>query len=156
MTELGTYHNRKVIWTNYSELLNGNMPKSDWICLFTSSKSKPNYDEFDNFTRKSISNGLLEFKGHGIYGELLHDWFDETASIMVTMEKHPEIETMTTWHNDETLADVFWQCFFATCLPDETNYENLKVICIDLDGINRKQELAEYLERFKKGWLPED
>ena len=156
MTEIGTYYDRKVFWTNYSELLNGNMPKSDWICLFTSSNRKPNYDEFDNFTRKSISNGLLEFKGHGIYGELLHDLFDETVSIMLAIENHPEIETMTTWHNDETFADVFWQCFFATCLPDETDYENLKIVCTDLDGINRKEELIEYLNRFENGWLPED
>ena len=141
---------------DYSELLNGKMPKGDWICLLTSSNKNPNYEDFENFRRKSISKGLLEFKGHGTYGELLHDWFDETAAIMMTMEKHPEIETMTTWHNNESLAGVFWQCFFATCLPDETNYEKLKIICSDLDGINREIEITQYLTDFERGWIPEN
>jgi len=95
--------------------------------------------------KKTIANGLLEFKGHGKFGELLHDSFDETMVIMETMEKHNEIEVMTTWHNNETLADVFWQCFFATCLPDNTNYENIKIVCSDLDGINRTNELQDYI-----------
>ena len=156
MNEIGSYQNRKIIWSDYAELLHGTMPKDPWICLCTSSLKKPDFDKFDEFTRKSIQNGLLEFKGHGIYGELIHDLFDETAAIMVAIEKHPEIETMTTWHTDETLAYTFWQCFFATCLPKNTNQENLTIVCTDLDGINRTAELAEYMNRFKKGWLPEN
>ena len=156
MNEIDTYQSRKVIWINYNELLAGEMPKSNWICLMTSSKSKPNSDKFDRFTRDAIKNGILEFKGHGEFGELLHDWFDETMVIMETMENHSEVDVMTTWHNNESLADAFWQCFFANCLPEATNYEKLKVVCTDLDGIDRKEELANYLSRFEQGWLPKD
>jgi len=73
---------------------------------------------------------------------------------METMENHNEIDVMTTWHNDQTLADAFWQCFFATCLPDTTDYGNIKIICTDLDGINRVEELKNYLKEFELGWLP--
>ncbi|GAB5551779.1 MAG: hypothetical protein Sapg2KO_13700 [Saprospiraceae bacterium] len=86
MEEIKTYQNRKVVWMDYNELLVGEMPKSDWICLATSSESKPDADKFDRFTRDALKNGILEFKGHGKFGELLHDWFDETMVIMETME----------------------------------------------------------------------
>lgn len=156
MKEIKTYQNRKVVWINYGELLEGKMPESDWICLMTSSESKPNSYEFDKFTRKAIKNGILEFKGYGRYGELLHDWFDETMVIMKTFENHSEIDVMTTWHNNEPLIDTFWQCFFATCLPENTDYNKLKVVCTDLDGKNRNAELTDYLNRFENGWLPKD
>ena len=143
MNEIKTYQNRKVVWADYSELLNGKMPESDWICLMTSSESKPDSAKFDRFTREAIKSGILEFKGHGNFGELLHDWFDETMVIMETMENHSEIEVITTWHNDESLADTFWQCFFATCLPETTDYEKLKIVCTDLDGIDKKRGISQ-------------
>lgn len=141
---------------NYEELLEDKMPESNWICLMTSSESKPDPDKFDRFTREAIKNGILEFKGHGKFGELLHDWFDEVMVLMETVENHSEIEVMTTWHNDVSLADTFWQCFFATCLPETTDYKKLKIVCTDLDGIDRKDELANYLNQFKEGWLPKN
>ncbi len=156
MNEIKTYQNRKVVWVEYHELLSGKMPEGDWICLATSSESKPAADKFDKFTREAIKSGILEFKGHGRFGELLHDWFDETMVMMESMEKHSEIEVMTTWHNDESLVETFWQCFFATCLAETTNYEKLKIVCTDLDGKDRKDELANYLKRFEQGWLPKN
>ena len=156
MDDVKTYQNRTIIWIDYAELFAGKMPKSDWICLATSSESKPDFDNFEKFTREAIKKGILEFKGHGKYGELLHDLFDETMVIMEAMENQSEIEVMTTWHNDQSLADAFWQCFFATCLPETTDYEKLKIVCTDLDGKNRKDELANYLNRFEQGWIPKD
>ncbi len=71
MNEIGTYHNRRVVWIEYSNLLKGIMPKDNWVCLATSSSVKPDLDNFDKFTRKAIQNGLLEFKGcyNGGHGE---------------------------------------------------------------------------------------
>lgn len=156
MEILGKYKNREVIWIEYSKLLKNQMPSSNWICLLTSSINKPNIENFDKFTRASIKNGILEFKGHGRYGEILHDWFDETMLIMNIMENHPEMDIMTTWHNKESFADAFWQCFFATCLPDTADYKSLKIICSDLDGTNRINELRKYIHKFEQGWLPKD
>jgi len=156
MNKIKTYKDRKVVWVDYNELLDGKMPEGNWICLATSSQAKPDSDKFNRFTRDSIKNGILEFKGHGKFGELLHDWFDETMVIMETIENHSELNVITTWHNNESLANTFWQCFFATCLPETTDYDNLKLICTDLDGKNRREELANYLNLFEQAWLPND
>lgn len=156
MNEINTYQSRKVFWISYHELLEGEMPESDWVCLMTSSESQPNSDKFNRFTRDAIKNGILEFKAHGKFGELLHDWFDETMVVMETMENHSELDVMTTWHNDESLAGVFWQCFFTTCLPETTDFDKLKIVCTDLDGKNRSVELTNYLNRFEQGWLPKE
>jgi hypothetical protein len=156
MNEINIYQNRKIVWINYDELLEGKMPESDWICLMTSSESKPDSNKFDRFTRGAIKNGILEFKGNGEFGELLHDWFDETMVILETMENHSVLEVMTTWHNNESLADAFWQCFFTTSLPETIDYEKLKIVCTDLDGLDRTEELSNYINRFEQGWLPND
>lgn len=154
MQLIGKYFSREVYWLDYAQFSN-RLPDKDWVCLMTAN-SEPNEKQFDEFTRKAIAMNILEFKGHGKYGELLHDWFDETMVIMETMENHSEIEVMTTWHNNESLADAFWQCFFATCLPESTDFDNVKVICSDLDSVNRIEELKGYIERFENGWLPPD
>ena len=128
MIEIGTYQNRKVIFVAYNELLEGDMPTSDWICLAISNNDKPNKQEFFHFARKAIVNGISEFKGQGIYGETLHHYFDDTMVTMETLENHEEIMVMTTCHNDESLADTFWQCFFCTCLPETTDFDNIKIL----------------------------
>lgn len=156
MNRIGTYHNRTVFWANYDDILFHKMPKNNWICFITCSKKKPSIDVFETFIRNAIQHGILEFKGHGAYGELLHDWFDETINIMEAMENNSEIDVMTTWHNNESYASAFWQCFFATCLPDTTDYTNLKIVCLDVDGVNRTHELKKYIHRFENEWIPKD
>jgi hypothetical protein len=149
---IGKYFDRQIFWLDYHNYFN-QLPDKDWVCLAIAN-NQPDEKEFDKFVRTSISKDILEFKGYGRFGELLHDLFDGTMVIMETMENHNEIDVMTTWHNDQTLADAFWQCFFATCLPDTTDYGNIKIICTDLDGINRVEELKNYLKEFELGWLP--
>lgn len=152
MQLIGKYFDREVYWLDYSQFHNL-LPNKDWVCLMTSN-SKPDSAKFDEFTRKAIANNILEFKGHGLYGEKLHDLFDDTMAIMETMENHDEIEVITTWHSDESLADVFWQCFFVTCLPETADLDNIKVVCTDLDCIDRSGELRGYIGTFEEGWLP--
>lgn len=154
MQSIGKYSDREVYWLDYNNFAN-HLPDKDWVCLAISN-IEPDIDTFDKFVRTSISKNILEFKGHGKFGEKLHDLFDETVVIMEVLEKHSEIGVMTTWHNDETLADAFWQCFFATCLPETSDLDAIKVVCVDLDGINRTEELQSYLKEFESGWLPSD
>ncbi len=153
MDYIGQHFDRKVYWLDYDKFSADKLPDKDWICLAVANTNPDSYN-FDKFVRASIDSGIVEFKGHGTFGEKLHDLFDETMSVMEVMEKHSEIGVMTTWHNRQTLADAFWQCFFATCLPDTVDYDNIKVVCTDLDSVDRRQELKDYLDRFNKGWLP--
>ena len=108
--------------------------------------NNPNNDHFDRFIRASIQREILEFKAQGSFGELAHDLFDETVVQMEVVENHSQIDTMTTWHNDEDIEDVFWQCFYATVLPERADLESLTIVCTDVDGVDRRQEIREYLE----------
>ncbi len=154
MQNIGNYFGRQIYWLDYNKF-SDQLPDKDWLCLAISNIALDiNY--FDKFVRTSISKNIVEFKGHGKFGEKLHDLFDETIVEMEVNEKHPEIGVMTTWHNDETLADTYWQCFFATCLPETADMDNIKIVCVDLDGTNRTEELQSYLKEFELGWLPSD
>lgn len=154
MDRVGKYFGRQVYWLDYRDS-SDQLPDKDWICLAISN-SQPDPDTFDKFVRASIKKGVHEFKGHGKFGELLHDLFDETMVFMETDEAHPEIDVMTTWHNDESLADTFWQCFFVTCLRDNADFDKVSIVCTDLDGVNRTEELKNYIQEFEIGWLPSD
>ncbi|MDX2245968.1 MAG: hypothetical protein SF052_04270 [Bacteroidia bacterium] len=154
MKLIGTYQTRQVFWFDYDQFQLDQLPQKDWLCLATSDID-PNDQKFEKFVRHSINNGILEFKGHGEFGEKLHDLFDEIMTQMEVIENHKPISVMTTWHNDETLADTFWDCFFVTCLPETADLGNISIICTDMKGNNRTYELKTILERFEKGWIPE-
>jgi hypothetical protein len=93
----------------------------------------------------------LEFKGHGEGGELLHDLFDWVIVDQMIKEGEKDDIICTTWHNDESLKDAFWQCFCATALPASTDYDNLFVVCTDVDGLDREREMRQYIEAFIAG-----
>jgi len=154
MQNIGKYFGRQIYWLDYSAFVH-QLPDRDWLCLAISN-IEFDINTFCEFVRTSISKNILEFKGHGKFGERLHNLFDKTMVEMEMFEEHPQIGIMTTWHNDETLADTFWQCFFATCLPETADFDNIKIVCVDLDGTNRIQELQSYLKKFELGWLPSD
>ncbi|RZK48017.1 MAG: hypothetical protein EOO99_11680 [Pedobacter sp.] len=153
MTSLGKYQNREILWVDYSSYKSA-FPNNDWLCLAVAN-SNPNWENFEDFIRISIAQNILEFKGCGLFGEKLYDRFDEVMNIMEVIENHNDIEVITTWHNNETLADTFWQCFFATSLPETTDFENIKIVCVDLDGVDRRNELQNYIQKFEWGWIPE-
>lgn len=152
MQTIATYFARKVIWADYDTIMD-NLPDKDWVCLAIAN-SVPDIEMFSRFVSAAIAKDILEFKGFGYFGGKLHDLFDEIIINMEMSEGHPYIDTMTTWHDDETLADTFWQCFFSTCLPERTDHDNVKIVCIDLDGVNRVHELQQYIHEFELGWLP--
>ena len=154
MKQIGTYQTRQVFWFDYGSFQLDQLPKKDWLCLATSDID-PNHQKFEKFVRHSIDHGILEFKGHGESGKKLHDLFDETIAQMEVFENHSPISVITTWHNNETLADAFWDCFFATSLPETADWDNIAIICTDIIGDDRTSELKIILQRFEQGWIPE-
>ncbi len=141
------------MWSEFDELFTENIPNRDWL-VFMLSDSKPDFDKFDVFVRTAIDKNILEFKAGGEKGELLHDLFDETM-VDKELAENKLYSVMTTSHNDESVADIFWQCFGATCLPEIADLDNISILCTDLDGINRTEELRGYIRRFEEGWLPD-
>ena len=154
MNTIGQYQGRQVFWLDYTKYAD-ELPEKDWLCLAISNIT-PDIIEFEKFVRTSIAKDILEFKGCGKFGEKLHDLFDEIMVEMEVVENHLEIGVMTTGANDDILADTFWECFFATCLPETADLDNIKIVCVDLDGVNRTEELQSYLQEFELGWLPSD
>ena len=154
MIPIGKYFNKQVFWLDYDNF-DDQLPNKDWACLAIAN-NQPDTDKFDKFVRKSILKNIKEFKGYGQFGEKIHDLFDETMVQMEAIENHSAIDIITTWHNDETLADTFWQCLFTTYLPETVGFGNIKIICTDLDKLNRVDELKNYIKEFELGWLPSD
>ncbi|MDR2282851.1 MAG: hypothetical protein LBE37_06570 [Sphingobacterium sp.] len=148
MTPIGQYNNKQIFWLDYTEF-SDKLPDKNWLCLAIANK-QPDIDRFDQFVRASILGNILEFKGYGQFGEHLNDLFDEISAIMETLEDHKEINVMTTFHNGETLEDTLWQCFFATSLSQKTEIDPIKIVCTDLDGVNRTAELKRYIKEFEE------
>ncbi len=155
MKLIGTYQSRKICWFDYANFQLAELPAENWICLATSN-TRPDEDTFSTFVRHAIDTGILEFKGHGVFGEKLHDLFDETMIDMEIAHGINFIDICTTFHKDESLANAFWQCFFATSLPNKADFDNLLLVCTDLEGIDRSEELKFILARFEENWIPEN
>jgi hypothetical protein len=151
MYKIGQYLGREIYWFNYG-VSNFNLPDENWICLATST-TEPDDAVFFDFSKYAISKKLLEFKGHGKYGELLHDLFDFTI-VDEEIKQGNEIDIMTTSHSDESLADAFWQCFVGTSLSENADLGKPIVVCTDLDRNDRIEELQNYVTEFELGWLP--
>jgi len=149
------YFSRKVYWFDYDRFNLDQLPKDNWLCFATSDK-KPNTNKFKQFVKCGIQNNILEFKGHGKYGEELHDLFDQVMIDLELSENLNYIDIATTCHNDESYADAFWQCFFATTLPVRADLDDISIVCMDLNGKDRSVELKGIIDRFEKGWIPED
>jgi hypothetical protein len=73
---------------------------------------------------------------------------------MEVVEGHGAMAVMTTWHGNKSLADSFWQCFHATALSSTDGLEPISIVCTDLDGLDRSEELQAYLQEFGQGWIP--
>ena len=155
MKLIGTYQTRKVFWFDYDQFQLDQLPTKDWLCSAISDVD-PNDAKYRKFVQYSIENDILEFKGFGKFGEQLHDIFDEIIIDLEISNNFDTIDIATTWHINETLADTFWQCFFATTLPMRADLDNISIFCTDIKGGDRTNQLKEFLERFENGWIPED
>ncbi len=116
---------------------------------------EPDLSKFKEFARKAIDKEVLLFMGCGEFGKLLHNTFDEVIMVMENEENHDEIDMVTTWHDKETLKDVLWQVCHLLNLPERTDYENVKIVCMDLDGFARTEEFKGYIKDFETGYIPE-
>jgi hypothetical protein len=154
MKIIGSFYNRKVFWFDYKLFNLEELPSNDWIS-FTICNAEPDLKKFDEFARNSIASGILEFKSQGKFGEKLHLFFDMTAVHIEIADQIEFIDIPTTGDNDTTLREAFWECFFATTLPNRTIFEKLSIVCMDLDGIDRSSLMLKILEEFEIKWSSE-
>jgi len=153
MIPLGSYSGRKVLWVPYEELLRGYVPPGNWICMAISNGG---LDEaaFSRWAEFACKNNLLYFWGQGKEGERLHLLFD-LAMVDVEIKEGIDIDVCTSGDSEEPLKEVLWQCFYATALPERTDYDSLFVVCTDMNGSDRSEELSQYMREFVQEDLAE-
>lgn len=154
MQLIGTFQGRKIFWFDFLNSKIDDLPPNDWVS-FTISDTNMNFEKFEHFITKAINSGLLEFKSQGKFGEDLHLSFDAIMAEMESSEQMPFIDIPSTGDNESTLIECFWECFFATTLPYRTNFDELAIICMSLDGDDRSDELRGFLKQFEDDWKPE-
>lgn len=158
MESLGRYNDRQVFWLDFIEESFHELPESDWICFGMSNENpfkEPLSINLTKFCGIAIDRGVLEFKTFGKESSMFDDFFDFEV-VAKNIERGEDFFVNTTWHDKESLASAFWQCFHATCIPDNADHGNLKVVCVHFENIDKRQELKGFLEKFNKGWLPEE
>ena len=159
MEYLGKHFFSKAYYLELSNNFEKEIPDKNWYVFVISNKK---YDDskgslFEKFMRTSLNKGLLAFQGQGKFGGKLHGSADSVIVDMIVNEGRKELEEVMTNGDDKTnLANGFWDAFFAAGLPESVDYENVKLVCISLDGKNYKNELKKLIEKFKKGWLPSE
>ena len=156
MEHCGKHLGRTVYYLCLDSEAIGAVDKLDnWICFAIASGQYP-ADEAVEFIRHALMGGMLEFKAQGAHGEDMHDLCDATMVSMEVDEGYPFSDVVTTGNADTDLANAFWECFFATALPDRADYDDLNVVCVSIDGADYRSELEGLLARFVDGWIPDE
>jgi hypothetical protein len=155
MIYLGEHSGRKTYYLDINQNYFDLLPKSNWVC-FAISNEEPNDTLLESFIRATIKKDLYHFIGQGKFGDYLHNSFDSVMVDMEVNENHPEISIMTTGSDDYDLANGFWNAYGATCLPEQADYENIKIICVSFDKIDYAMKLKNILKLFNRNWLPID
>ena len=122
--------------------------------LFVSLVETENSNILDEIARKIIDNDVCYACCIGTSGEKLHDLIDENLVIRETeIEKLylPNHQVMTTWHKDtaEGLWFASYSAFHETELIE-------KIFCLDIGKNSKKVEIVELIDKFNKGYIPED
>lgn len=154
MEYIGKYYERNVYYFDLVlEAVNTVDQFDNWICFAIASKPYPK-EKAEAFIRNALLNGVLEFKAQGHYGEDLHILGDLTMVSLEVDEGYPVFDVMTTGDATTNLANAFWECFFATALPDRADYDHLKILCVSFDGTDYLTELKNYWIRSRRTGYP--
>lgn len=153
--KIGKHFDRNVFYLDFNNYPENVLSIKNWVC-FAICNHNINKQKFGRFTVNAINNGLLEFKAQGKLGENLHGEFDEVMVDLEISENRPYIDICTTGDNDTDLANAFWECFYASLLPERTDWDNVNIVCTNIDGKDYKDSLINLLIKFDKGWIPED
>jgi len=153
--KIGIHFSKTVYYIELEKHYSEPLPIDNWVCFAISNHDFDIY-QFETFSKNAISNGLLEFKAQGTMGESLHHQFDEIMVRLEINEGKPFINICTTGDNDSDLANAFWECFYASTIPEDADWENINIVCVSVDGMDYKQELESLKVKFETGWIPDE
>ncbi len=154
MEKLGYINEREVLYQKHDLEINWSefLPDSNW--LFVGLVESDNSNILDEIARKMIDKNVCYACCIGTFGEKMHDLIDENLVIRETeIEKlHlPNHQVMTTWHKD--IPDGLW--FASYSAFHETELIE-KIFCLDIGKDSKKVEIVELIDKFNKGYIPED
>lgn len=156
MERIGKHFGRTVFYVDLaSEPVTFVDQLENWICFGIASEVYPS-ELAEAFIRCALLSGMLEFKAQGANGEELHHLCDMVMVSLEIDEGHSEFDAVTTGDADTDLANAFWECYFATALPDRADFDHLNIVCVSFDGNDYRSALREVLDQFEAGWIPDD
>jgi hypothetical protein len=159
MEYLGKHYNFETYYLSIDEEdINMVLPKKNWYCCAIANSDFDDQvnSRIHNFIRTSIDRDILSWHGLGKYGQKLHLTFDLIMTQMEIEYNHSEIDVTTVGEENIDIADGFWNCYGASCLPERAEYETVKLICVSFDNHNYKEELKNLINKFNADWLPSD
>lgn len=155
MQYIGKYYGREVFYLDRQKGYLNELPNNNWQCLLIAN-GEYDKDAIYTFAQKAIALDVLGIRTQGKFGSQLEMYITLLRIDMEIDENDLETDTSIGGDNEIDLANAFWECFGAQALPERTDYDNLKLVCISFDGKNYKDELKGYIDRFNSGWLPEE
>lgn len=154
MEYLSNINDRDILYQKLDLEINWSKSFPDTNWLFVALVESDNSHVLDDIARKIIDKDVCYACCIGTFGEKLHDLIDENLVIRETeIEKlhFPNHQVMTTWHKD--FDDGLWFAIYSAFHETELIE---KVVCLEIGKDNRKTEIVELINKFKKGYIPED
>lgn len=150
---LGECRLRQILWLDYGAFDAGEFPASDWVCLAIVNE-ECDLDVFEDFVRRVIKYGLVEFKAQGVLSEKMHDVFDEVVALVQVEEDDTSLcDIMTTWHRDLSVLEVLESLVPVPISARYMEELNLPVVCTDLNGYDRRNEMRMLVDSVSENEL---
>jgi len=151
--KIGKHFDKNIFYFDFNNYPANVLSIENWVCFAISNHKLPK-QKFKTFVKNAIESDLLEFKAQGKFGEDLHNEFDSTMVDLEVEKNIPIIDICTTGDNETDLARAFWECFYASIIPQAADWENINIVCINIDGKDYKNSLIDLINRFDTGWIP--
>ena len=81
-------------------------------------------DNISKFLKKLIDTGMVYLCTWGKHCEQIHDITDQILTLPEN-QYDKNLHIMTTWHNDETLADALWFSIYNS-MPDDAFFDDTR------------------------------
>jgi hypothetical protein len=121
-----------------------------FTCLLVNNDKTININEACSFLSKLIADGMVYLCTWGKNCELLHDLTDEILTDprdkkLFKMQQNENTLIMTTWHNNETLAEALWFTIY-NAMPSNNYFDKTKnMITIIINNNKLYNKIKRYL-----------
>lgn len=154
MEKFGYINEREILYQKHDLEINwsNNLPDSNW--LLVAFVEINNLRILDEIARKIIDKDVCYASCIGTFGEKMHDLIDENLIIRETEIENlhfPTHQVLTTWHKD--FAKGLWFALFSAFHETESID---KIFCLDIGKDSNKEVIAKLIDKFNKGYIPED